>query len=88
MINVLIKIVFYPGSTLLILLGVKFIYELIKGKKNKYLQTLRLLLNYGIFLIFCWGAYRSLALIVRPPSEITYSKEESLLALDFHYLHS
>jgi len=78
MVNTLINIIIYAGITLLILFGVKFLYELIKRKKDKYLKTLRLLLNFGIILTFCFGAFLSLALIVRPPSEITNSKEQSL----------
>lgn len=78
MMNILINIIIYSGIALLTLLGVKFIYELIKSKKDKYLRTLRVLLNFGIILTFCFGAFISLALVVRPPSEITDSKEESL----------
>ncbi len=76
--STLINIVIYSGITLLIILGVKFIYELIKSKKEKYLRTLRLFLNFGIILTFCFLAFLSLALVVRPPSEITASKEQSL----------
>lgn len=77
-INTLINIIIYAGITLLIVLGIKFLYELIKRKKNKYLKSLRLLLNFGIILTFCFGAFLKLALIVSLPSEITNSKEQSL----------
>ena len=70
--------VFYAGQILILLLGIKFIYELIKGRKNKYLKSLRHLLNFSIFLTWCLGAFLSLALIVRPLSEITQSKIQSL----------
>jgi amino acid transporter len=78
MTNTIINIFFYSGFVLQILLGVKFIYELIRSKKDKYFETLRLFLSFGIILTFCYGAFLSLALIVRPPSEITESKEQSL----------
>lgn len=78
MIYAVINFAFYSGITLIILLGLKFFYELIEGKKDKYLKTLRLMLNFGIVLTFCFDSFISLALIVRPPSEITGSKEKSL----------
>lgn len=78
MINTIINITVYSGITLLMILALKFIYELIGRKKDKYLKTLRLLLNFGIILTFCFGAYISLAIVVRPPSEIADSKEQSL----------
>lgn len=76
MINNLINIIIYSGITLLILIAVKFVYELIKEKK--YLKTLRLLMNFGVILTFCFGAFLSLALVVSPPTKITDYKEQSL----------
>ncbi len=78
MINTLLIIVFFSGITLLMLLGMKFIYELIKGKKGKYRKSLRLFLNFGIILFFCFGAFISIATVVSPPTDITESQEQSL----------
>jgi hypothetical protein len=78
MINTIIDIAYYSGISLLIFLGAKFIYGLIKREKLVYLKSLRLLVNIGVILTFCWGAFMYFAIIVRPPSEITESKEQSL----------
>ncbi len=82
MINTIISIVFYLGFILLALLGLKFIYELIKNKKEKYFKTLRLLVNFGVILTFCYNSFLSLFMIVRLPFEITKSKEQSLEILN------
>ncbi len=73
------KIIFYLGITLLIFLGGKLIYELIKKRKSNYLKTLRLLFNFIIILTFCYVAFLNLALIVRVPHKtIRLSKSKSL----------
>lgn len=68
-------------SILLLILFVKFVYELIKNQKFKYFNSLRLLINFFIILFLCYGTFISLATYVRPPTELTLSETESLTNL-------
>ena len=79
MINTLTKLTFYSGVIFLILLGLYFLYKLIK--KENCLKILRLFINFGVFLHFCYYTFLSFALIIKPSSKIASNKEESLYNL-------
>ena len=81
MINLLIKISFYSGIGLLALYVLQLTYGLIKRNKILYLKSIRLLVNFGIVLTLCWGAFMTFAITVRPPSKIAKTEEKSLINL-------
>ncbi|MFT7156155.1 MAG: hypothetical protein ACI8Q1_001160 [Parvicella sp.] len=82
MINSIITASVYSGASFLIILTLKFNYELFQKQKVNYLKSLRLLLNFTIILFFCFFAFFSLAIIVRAPYQSSDTIEQNLVNLN------
>jgi len=81
MIHLLIFYSIYVGVSLLCIFVIWFAHDLFKKNRPGYLKRLRLLINYGLILLFCWIFLMRFAVVVHPPFEVSISKEQSLTYL-------
>ncbi len=68
MVDYLIVIPYYGGILFMLVLILKFSYELITRKKEKYRKSLRLIINFAILLFYCLAAFVSILIYVQLPS--------------------
>jgi hypothetical protein len=80
MINYVINATYYSAIFFMIFLAIKFSYELMRHRKEKYLKSFRLILNFAALLFYCGLAFFSFAIIVQRPDLKWFHTEELKLA--------
>ncbi len=63
-----IEVAWYGSILFMLFLILKFSYELITRKKEKYFKTLRLILNFGLLGLYCVAAIGGVMIVVQKPS--------------------
>lgn len=84
--NTVISIINYTAYVaigLLILIIIKTIIDLIRRKRNAWINDFKVLINYGLTLLICWELTLYFALIVRPPVKMESSYD---LTMKFHVI--